>query len=80
MATKKAAQPTAQEILDGPWDVMVRLLSKLSEKQLKELVELEMKGQNRPNWLHERIYPRYNSVRKAREQRALKKKTWRPQA
>jgi hypothetical protein len=78
MTKKKPEIPPVEEIVAGSWDAMVKLLPHLTEKQLEKLVELEMKGQNRPNWLMERIHPRLMTVRRNRERRELKNKTWEP--
>jgi hypothetical protein len=62
-----------KEVLDGNWIEFNAGLSYLTEKQLKEAIDMELEGKNRPTYLT-RLQRRYESRRATRERRQLKKK------
>lgn len=70
---KKLKKITPQEVLKRGWHGFVEGLTKLTEKQLKDAIDLELAGKSRPSYL-ERIHQRYNVIRGERERKELAEK------
>jgi len=54
------------------WNILNGKLASLDEQELKQLLNFERRGRNRP-YLVKRIHQRYTSVRAAREREELLK-------
>jgi hypothetical protein len=71
--SKRGKVVSPSEVLSKGWHDFNRDLAKLTEEQLRKMLELELAGKNRSSYI-ERIHTRFNNARIAREKQELAEK------